>query len=105
PIVDAKPSVAFMHGGADPRWLKDHWTQSSGTYTLSSRDEPLLTFEPKTPYTLILLTAEGDAYGARFVPGDPADIQEFQSSHCNVTLPPPAIGSYSAPRCKDGAVA
>ena len=117
PITDATPSVSFMHAGTEPRWLYDpktapagstanHWSQSSGTYTLSSKDEPLLTFEPGAAYTLVLQTAgtDGEAYGARFVPGPTLDIQEFQSSTCNIALPAPLTGNYQAPRCKDGAV-
>ena len=109
PITDATATVMFMHGGTDPRWLYNpsgstpsQWTQSAGTYTLSSKDEPLLTFEPGVPYTLILQTKEGEAYGARFVPGQPIDIQEFQNSTCNVTLTAPLSGTYKAPRCMDG---
>lgn len=110
PITDATATVEFMSGGSDPRWLYDpstpaaqnHWTQSSGTYTLSSKDEPLLTFEQGVPYTLVLQTKDGDAFGAKFIPGDPIDIAEFKDSTCNVTLPAPLTGSYQAPRCMDG---
>lgn len=100
PVTDAAASVSFFHDGTDPRWLKDHWTQSSGTYTLSSRDEPLLTFETNVPYTLVLQTSDGDAYGARFVPGPAIDMQEFATSTCHISFPV----AYDAPRCHDGAL-
>ncbi|MGZ6142247.1 MAG: hypothetical protein ACXWLM_02860 [Myxococcales bacterium] len=119
PITDATVTVAFHHtgtGGADvseDRWLYDpnatgvpnKWSQSSGTYTLSSKDEPRLTFEVGVPYTLVLQPkGDADAYGARFIPGPPLDIAEFQGSTCSVTLPAPLSGSYSAPRCMDGSL-
>ncbi|MCA1829817.1 MAG: hypothetical protein ABR567_08545 [Myxococcales bacterium] len=103
PITDAIASVSFMHGGTDPRWLESGWTQSDGTYTLSSKDEPLLTFEPGTPYTLVLETKDGDAFGARFTPGPAIDIQEFVGSTCTIALPPP-LPPYNAPRCHDGSL-
>ena len=111
PITDATVNVSFT-GASGPRWLygpdvpasQNHWSQSNGTYTLTSRDEPLLTFEVGVPYTLVLQTKDGDAYGARFIPGPPIDIAEFKDSTCSVTLPPPLSGSYSAPRCMDGSL-
>lgn len=108
-ISDAGVSVSFHHT-ADPavkgdvdedRWLKDAppWKPSNGTYLLTSKDEPRLTFESGTPYTLILQAPEGDAYGARLVPGAHEDIQEFETSTCTVSL---GTGvSTQAPRCKD----
>src|SRR4051812_28550315 len=108
-ITDATASVSFHHAGAgtkaDPpenRILgKDsHWTQSNGTYTLSSKDEPKLTFEVKTPYTLVMEVGgvDGDAYGARFVPADPVKIKQFESdkAQCHIDLGGGAF--YNAPR-------
>ena len=111
PITDATVNVSFVDS-TGPHWLyspdipasQNRWTQSSGTYTLTSKDEPLLSFEPGVPYTLVLQTGDGDAYGARFIPGPATDIAEFQSSTCQVALPPPATGTYSAPRCMDGSL-
>ena len=117
PITDATVHVSWRHtgtGGSDvseDRWLyaptvpaaQNHWTQSSGTYTLSSQDEPQLTFEVGVPYTLLIQTAaEGEAYGARFVPAPPTDIVEFKDSKCTVTVA--GAGTYSSPRCKDWAL-
>jgi hypothetical protein len=112
PITDATAAVAFHHkgtGGSDvdeDRVLPVPAAASpAGAYELSSRDDNRLTFETGVPYTLVLQTAgqDGEAFGARFVPGPPADIEEFRTSHCNVALPPP-VTSYSAPRCVEGAV-
>lgn len=111
PIAAATPSVAFHHqgnGGSDPavdRWLyapgtPSRWTQSNGTYTLSSNAEPLLTFEIGVPYTLVLTTPgpDGDAYGARFVPAPPTDIREFQNTSCQTA-------ATVVPRCLAARVA
>ena len=108
-ITNASASVAFHHakdpavsGDADEdRWLSppgaaSKWQQSSGTYTLSSNDEPKLTFEPGVPYTLILQLpgTDGEAFGARLTPGPPEDIVEFETSTCAGLLGP-------TPRCAD----
>jgi hypothetical protein len=112
PITDATASVAFRHkgtGGTDvdeDRVIKvPAATSPAGTYTVSSKDEPRLTFEVGVPYTLVLQTAgsDGEAFGARFIPPAPADIQQFVSSTCSITLPAGA-GTYQAKRCKDGQV-
>ena len=110
-ITDATASVSFHHtgtGAGDPdenRILgKDsHWTQSSGTYTLSSKDEPKLTFEVKTPYTLVMEVGgeDGDAYGARFVPSDPVDIKQFKASTAKCHIDLGGGIAYDAPRCID----
>ena len=110
-VTDATASVSFHHT-ADPavsgdvdedRWLKDAppWKSSQGTFTLSSSDEPRLTFEPNTPYTLVLMMngAGGEAYGARVTPGPHEDIKEFETGHCTISLGPGV--STDAPRCKD----
>jgi hypothetical protein len=115
PITDATANVSFMHkgtGGTDvdeARVLYDpnaaattnKWTQSNGTYTLNSKDEPRLTFEVGTPYTLVLQTAgtDSEAFGARFVPAPPTDIKQFVDSKCTVDLGGGV--SYDAPRCKE----
>jgi len=97
-VTDATASVTFKD-----LWLKSNWQQNNGTYTLTSKDEPKLTFEPGVPYTLVLQTPgpDGDAYGARFTPGPSEDIVEFKSSTCTVTVGPV---NTTAPRCRDGAV-
>jgi len=115
-VTDANASVAFHHT-ADPnvkgdvdedRWLKNSppWLQAQGSYTLNSKDEPKLTFEPGTPYTLILQMpgTDGEAFGARLTPGPHEDIKEFESSTCTITMQTP-VGPLStqAPRCKDNA--
>ena len=100
PITDAKVSVSFFEG-AEPRVLTVPAAASpAGLYELTSKDEPKLTFDTGVAYTLVLMTSDGDAYGARFVPGPPADIQEFVSSTCTVSVPPV---SFSAQRCMNGA--
>ena len=112
-ITDATASVSFHHTGSgqgdvdEDRWLKDAppWKQTQGTYTLSSSDEPRLTFEPNTPYTLVLQMpgSDGEAFGARMTPGSPEDIKEFESpASCKVNVG--GVGSVDAPRCMDHAV-
>src|SRR4051812_3886733 len=108
-ITDATASVSFHHkstgaGDADENRVlgaDSKWTQSNGTYTLSSKDEPRLSFEVKNPYTLVMEVGgvDGDAYGARFVPAEPADIKQFQNTTCHIDLGGGA--SYDAPRCKE----
>jgi hypothetical protein len=116
PITDATANVSFNHagkGGSDvdePRVLPlPAVSATPGTYALSSTDEKRLTFEVGVPYTLVLQTAgaDGEAYGARFTPAPPGDIQEFAAptAKCHVTLPAPLSGTYDAPRCLDHAVA
>jgi hypothetical protein len=117
-ITDATASVSFHHT-KDPavsgdveedRWLKDAppWKSTQGTFTLSSTDEPRLTFEPSTPYTLVLQVNDadgkptGDAYGARLTPGPHEDIKEFENSTCQVTTTQGGItGTFQAPHCVD----
>ena len=113
-ITDATASVSFHHtkdpavsGDADEdRWLSppgqtSAWTATQGTYTLTSKDEPRLTFEPNTPYTLVLQNAGagGEAFGARLTPGPHEDIKEFETATCTVSLG--AGISTQAPRCMD----
>src|SRR5713226_3186875 len=111
PITDATATVAWHHVGAGGSDVSEDRilsvpvaTNPAGTYALSSRDEPRLTFEVGQPYTLVLLTAgtDGEAFGARFVPTQPTDIAEFKNSTCTITLP--FGGSTTAKRCKDGTV-
>jgi hypothetical protein len=114
-VTDATASVSFHHT-ADPkvsgdvdedRWIKDAppWKASQGTFTLSSSDEPRLTFESGTPYTLVLQMngTNGEAFGARLTPGPSEDIKEFEDpASCNVTLTQGGIaGTVKAPRCVD----
>ncbi len=117
-ITDAEVGVSFHHvadttvpGDVDEdRWIKQMppWQQSQGTYTLNSKDEPRLTFEPGVPYTLVLQLRDangkpnGEAYGARFTPGPHEEIAEFKNSTCTVGVPP---FTTQAPRCKDGSLA
>ena len=95
-VADAGIDISFDHiadgGVVQPRDLytaatapaNNHWTQpSSGTYELTSQDEPLLTFEIGQPYRLVLIDGNGDAYGAQFVPGPADDMQQFQSTSCS----------------------
>jgi hypothetical protein len=89
-VADAGVDISFDHVGdggvLEPRDLAstaasaNHWSQSDGTYTLSSQDEPLLTFEVGQPYRLVLVDGNGDAYGAQFVPGPADDMQQFQNT-------------------------
>lgn len=106
PITDATAQVAFHHvknpavqNDADADRLLSVPAQNSpaGSYSLSSADQSQLTFETGTQYRLVLQTAgpDGDAYGASFTPGAPADIVEFQNSSCTVL-------TFSSPRCVDG---
>jgi hypothetical protein len=93
-VADAGVDISFDHlgdgGVLEPRDLytastpasANHWSQDDGTYTLSSQDEPLLTFEVGQPYRLVLIDGSGDAYGAQFVPGPADDMQQFQSTTC-----------------------
>jgi hypothetical protein len=115
PITDAAASVSFRHvdaqlpAGFENRWLKSAppWSTSGGTYTLSSKNEPKLTFEAGVPYTLVLVTCpnagqpgvscDSEAFGARFTPGPAADIREFQTSSCSVN--PPIGPPVTADRC------
>jgi hypothetical protein len=96
-ITDGAPNVSWYHANdpTQPRYLyppstaaaQNKWAQSTnGTYTLNSNDEPLLTFEPGVPYTLVLQSSGGDAYGASFVPGPADDMQEFAATTatCNI---------------------
>lgn len=104
PIADADAAVSFRHANED-RVLTVPAGSPAGTYSLSSQNDPRLTFEVGVPYTLVLQTAgaDGEAFGARFVPGPPADIKQFQTSTCQVAVP--LGGSSSVPRCVDGKVA
>jgi hypothetical protein len=117
-ITDATASVSFHHF-ADPavqgdvdedRWLfppgiASAWKSNSGTYSLDSNQEPRLTFEASVPYTLVLMTADGQAYGARLAPGPHEDIAEFQSSTCPVTITQNGVTvTTQAARCKDGSL-
>ena len=94
-VADAGVDISFDHVGdggvLEPRDLytasaapsANRWTQpASGTYELSSSDEPQLTFEIGQPYRLVLIDGNGDAYGAQFVPGPADDMQEFQNTTC-----------------------
>lgn len=54
--------------------------QGDGRYTLDSKAEPRLTLEQGQRYTLVVLTPDGDAFGASVTPGPPAPIVEFQGS-------------------------
>lgn len=93
------------------------WTIGSSStgasYTLNSTNESRLTFEA-TPYTLVLQECgtrdssgqcsswtNGEAFGARLVPGPPADMQEFQaaSATCTVTNPIPGQPPFVTKRC------
>lgn len=114
-ITDANASVSFHHTAdssvqgdvTEDRWLyppdaQSTWQASQGTYTLNSKDEPQLTFEANTPYTLVLQKsgADSEAYGARLTPGPSEDIKEFESpAHCNVAIG--GVGTTQAPRCID----
>lgn len=108
-IADATATLAFRHVGtsasdaSEDRVLAVPAAANAGNYSLSSKDNPKLTFEAGVPYTLVLLTAgaDGEAFGARFVPGPAADIKQFQGAQCQVALPAPAAGNYAAPRCID----
>ena len=111
PITDATATVSWFHvgqGGSDasePRVLTvPALANPAGTYAISSKDEPRLTFEVGVPYRLILQTAgaDGEAYGARFLPAPPTDIFEFKDSTCTVTVP--GAGTSTSPRCKDWAL-
>lgn len=111
PITLAAASVSFHHqgaGGSDPgedRLLPVPAAAApAGTYSLSSKNDPRLTFEVGVPYTLVLQTpgGDGEAFGARFTPGPAADIRQFQGAVCHVVLPPPLTGTYDAQRCLDG---
>jgi hypothetical protein len=108
PIPDATSTIAFRAGtgsSASDRILSvPAATNPAGSYSLSSKDEPRLTFDVGQPYVLVLLTAgtDGEAFGARFVPAKPTDISEFKTSTCSITVPPG--GTTTAPRCKDGTV-
>lgn len=119
PITDATANVSFHHTGAGGSDLSEDRVlpvpmsaTAPGTYELSSKDDPRLTFETGVPYTLILQSGlqadggvtsdSGDAYGARFTPPLPIDIVEFQNSSCTLALP--FGGTTSTPRCMDGKV-
>jgi hypothetical protein len=106
PITDAAVNISFHHAGAggsdaseDRMLAVPAAANPAGSYSLSSRDEPKLTFEPLTPYTLVLQTsgADGEAYGARMTPGPPDDLQEFATSTCTVF-------TITSPRCRDVAL-
>jgi hypothetical protein len=110
PITDAKASIAFRHIGTSSTDVTEDRiltvpaaSNPAGTYALSSKDEPRLTFEVGQPYTMVLQTAgaDGEVFGARFVPAEPTDIVEFRNSTCTVTV---GVGSTTAKRCMDGVV-
>jgi hypothetical protein len=107
PITDATANVSWydqndttkpvnLYTSSTPA-AQNKWKQSSGTYTLTSTDEAQLKFEVAVPYTLVLQTKDGDAYGASFVPGPEDDLVQFASAaaHCDAF-------SYSVPRCLFG---
>src|SRR3954469_15377095 len=108
-ITDATASVSFHHkstGAGDTEENRvlgadSKWTQSNGTYTLSSKEEPRLSFEVKNPYTLVMEVGgvDGDAYGARFVPADPVKIKQFEASTAKCHIDLGSGASYDAPRC------
>ena len=107
PITDATAHLSWRHvgnGGSDVSEDRviavPAIADPAGTYAISSKDEPRLTFEIGVPYRLILQTAgaDGEAYGARFVPAPPTDIAEFKDSKCTVTV---SGAMYTSPRCKD----
>src|SRR5260221_10333680 len=114
PIIDAASpplctgcgTIAWHHvstGGTDvdeDRILAVPASSSTaGAYILSSKDEPRLTFEVSQPYTLVLQTAgaDGEAFGARFVPSPATDIVEFKDSHCIIVN---GLLTTDTPRCK-----
>jgi len=104
-VADAGVDISFRHvgtdAGNDPSEDRDlypantpaasnHWQQTdAGIYTLSSNDEPKLSFEVGQPYRMVLITSAGDAYGAEFVPGANDDMQEFQNTTCSSILGEP----------------
>jgi hypothetical protein len=108
-VADAAVDISFHHvgtdAGNDPSEDRDlyppgtpaasnKWQQTdAGIYTLSSNDEPKLTFEVGQPYRMVLIDQNGDAFGAEFVPGPNDDMKEFQSTTC------PSILGQAVSRC------
>jgi hypothetical protein len=82
------------------------WSVSSSStgaaYIISSVNEPRLTFENNTPYTLALITSgDGEAFGARLTPGPAGDIAEFAAAtaQCKVNNPIPGQPQIVTNRC------